>query len=244
MPRNAIPALLLAAALAVPAAAGAQAVAPGAATTPGDGTLLSVSARGEAQRVPDVATLSAGVVTEAADANAALRANAEQMSRLMDAIRAAGIAERDIRTSGLSVSPQYSRGEDQARMITGYQAHNTVNLTVRDISNLGEVIDALVASGANQVHGPNFEIGEPDEALDEARRAALEAARARAEMYAGELGMRVGRVVSISEGGGFMPPPMPMMGMRAMSASAESSPVSPGESTLTVNLDVVFELRR
>src|SRR5688572_4539810 len=170
MPRNAIPALLLAAALALPAAAGAQAVAPGAAAaTTGDGTLLSVSARGEAQRVPDVATLSAGVVTEAADANAALRANADQMGRLMGAIRAAGIAERDIRTSGLGVTPQHSRGDGEPRRITGYQAHNTVNLTVRDISRLGEVIDALVASGANQVHGPNFEIGEPDDAFDEAR---------------------------------------------------------------------------
>jgi len=240
MSRNALPALLLAAALALPAAAQAQNVTP---ATSSDGTLLSVSARGEAQRVPDVATLSAGVVTEAADANAALRANAERMNQLMAAIREAGIAERDIRTSGLNVSPQYSRGDGQPRSISGYQAQNTVNLKVRDISNLGEVIDALVASGANQVYGPNFEIGEPDEAYDEARRAALETARARAELYAGALGMRVSRIVSISEGGGFMPPPMPM-GMRAMSTAAESSPVSPGESTLSVNLDVVFELGR
>lgn len=244
MPRNALSAILLAAAVALPAAAAHAQSATPARIAGSDGTLLSVSARGEAQRVPDVATLSAGVVTEAADANAALRANAEQMNQLMAAIRDAGIAERDIRTSGLNVSPQYSRGDDQPRSISGYQARNTVNLKVRDISNLGEVIDALVASGANQVHGPNFEIGEPDEAYDEARRAALEAARARAELYAEALGMRVSRIISISEGGGFMPPPMPMMGMRAMSASAEASPVSPGESTLSVNLDVVFELGR
>lgn len=228
------------AALAVPATAARAQVA----TPMADGTLLSVSAQGEAQRVPDVATLSAGVVTEAADANAALRTNAEQMNRLMAAIGDAGIADRDIRTSGLSVSPQYSRGEDQARNISGYQARNTVNLKVRRIDDLGGVIDALVANGANQVHGPNFEIGETSEAYDEARRAALEAARARATLYAGELGMQVRRIVSISEGGGFMPPPMPMMGMRAMSASAEASPVSPGESTLSVSLDVVFELGR
>lgn len=240
MLRNRASMLLLAAALAIPAAALAQNPAPVAA--PADGTLLSVSASGDASRVPDVATLSAGVVTQAADANAALRANAEQMNRLMEAVRGAGIAERDIRTSDLGVSPQYRRQDGQAREISGYEARNTVNLTVRDISGLGAVIDALVAAGANQVHGPHFEIGEPEAAQDEARRAALEAARSRADLYADALGLRVHRIVSISEGGGFMPP-RPMMAMRAMDAM-ESSPVSPGESTVSVNLDVVFELGR
>lgn len=241
MPRNPFSTLLVAAAMAAaPAAAQSQ---EQALATPGDGTLLSVSARGEAQRVPDVATLSAGVVTQAADANAALRANAAQMNRLMEAVRGAGIAERDIRTSDLGVSPQYRRGDGQAPVIDGYQARNTVNLTVRRIDSLGEVIDALVASGANQVYGPNFEIGEPDEAHDEARRAALEAARARASLYADALGMRVRRIVSISEGGGFMPRPVAMMAARSMDA-VQSSPVSPGESTVSINLDVVFELGR
>lgn len=239
MLRNPLSKLILAAALAVPAAAIAQAPVQPAPST--DGTLLSVSATGEARRVPDVATVSAGVVTQAADANAALRANAEQMNRLMEAVRKAGIAERDIQTSDLGVSPQYHRADGQAREITGYEARNTVNLTVRDIAGLGGVIDALVAAGANQVYGPNFQIGEPDEARDEARRAALDAARARAELYAEALGLRVRRIVSISEGGGFVP--RPMMAMRAMDAM-ESSPVSPGESTLSVNLDVVFELGR
>ena len=169
---NSLSTLLLAAALAAPTAPVlAQAPTPPAISA--DGTLLSVSATGEATRVPDVATLSAGVVTQAADANAALRANAAQMNRLMEAVREAGIAERDIRTSDLGVSPQYRRGDGQAPQISGYEARNTVNLTVRDIADLGAVIDALVAAGANQVYGPNFQIGEPGEAHDEARRAAL-----------------------------------------------------------------------
>jgi uncharacterized protein YggE len=240
MPRNPLPALLIAAALAFPAATALAQTPARTATT--DGTLVSVSASGEAKRVPDVATLSAGVVTQATDANEALRANAAQMNRLMEAVREAGIAERDIRTSDLGVSPQYRRADGEAREISGYEARNTVNLTVRDIDDLGSVIDALVAAGANQVHGPNFQIGEPDEAYDEARRAALDAARARANLYADALDLRVRRIVSISEGGGFMPRPM-AMGMRAMDAVA-ASPVSPGESTLSVNLDVVFELGR
>ena len=208
---------------------------------PADGTLLSVSARAEASRVPDVASLSTGVVTQAAAANAALKANSAQMAKVVAAIRAAGIAERDIQTSGISVHPQYRYGDNQPPTITGYQASNTVSIKVRDIARLGEVLDALVASGANQVNGPSFEIDRPEAVYDEARRDALELARARAEMYAKSLGMRVRRIVSISEGGGLQPP-VPMMKAMAMDARMESAPVAPGETTLSASLDVVFEL--
>ncbi|NZA28066.1 SIMPL domain-containing protein [Luteimonas sp. SJ-92] len=245
MTRHALLPLLLAAALAAPAAVAVAQTPTGPQAAVTDGTLLSVSAQAEASRVPDVATLSAGVVTQAPDANAALRANAAQMQQLMAAVRKAGIAEKDTQTSGLNVHPQYRHDGDKAPTITGYQASNTVSLKVRDIGSLGDVLDALVASGANQVNGPSFEIDQPDEAYDEARRAALVKARERADMYAESLGLRVRRIVSISEGGGFMPPPRPMMRMQAEAMDmAASSPVSPGESTLTANLDVVFELGR
>lgn len=207
-----------------------------------DGTLLSVSARAEASRTPDVATLSTGVVTQAADANAALTANSAQMAKVVATIRAAGVAERDIQTSGISIQPQYRYAENQPPAITGYQASNTVNIKVRDIARLGEVLDALVASGANQVHGPSFEIDQPEAVYDEARQAALKQAQARAQMYAQSLGLRVRRIVSISEGGGFQPPAPQMMKAMAMDARMESAPVAPGETTLSANLDVVFEL--
>jgi len=209
---------------------------------PRDGTLLSVSAQADAHRAPDVATISAGVVTQSADANSAMRANATQMDKVMAAIRAAGVPDRDIRTSGVNLNPQYKYVENQNPTITGYQASNTVDLKVRDVARLGQVLDALVASGANQVNGPSFEIDQPEPVYDEARRAALDKAQARAQMYAKELGLRVRRIVSISEGGGFTPPvPMPMMAMAARAKEADTS-ISPGESTLTANLDVVFEL--
>lgn len=242
MNRHALSRLVLAVALALPAmtVTAQQPTAPTANVS--DGTLLSVSARGEASRAPDVATLSAGVVTQATDANAALRANAEQMNRVMQAIRAAGIAERDIQTSGLNIYPQYRHLDGQEPTIQGYQASNTVNLKLRDVTRLGEVLDALVRNGANQVNGPSFEIDAPEPAYDEARRAALETARARAELYAQSLGLRVRRIVSISEGGGFMPGPMLQSARAVAFDSAAGSPVSPGENTLSINLDVVFEL--
>lgn len=237
--------LLLASVLAmgsiVMTTANAQSTPPSVA--PADGTLLSVSARADASRVPDVASLSTGVVTQAADANAALKANSAQMAKVVATIKAAGIAERDIQTSGISIHPQYRYAENQPPAITGYQASNTVNIKVRDIGKLGEVLDALVSSGANQVNGPNFEIDEPEAVYDEARQSALKQAQARAEMYAKSLGLRVRRIVSISEGGGFQPP-VPMMKAMAMDARMESAPVAPGETTLSANLDVVFELGR
>lgn len=244
MTRTTLRPLLLAAAIALGTTAmtaSAQSASNGIVAS--DGTLLSVSAQAESRRVPDVATMSTGVVTRAADANAAMRANAAQMDKVMAAIRAAGIAERDIQTSGVNLNPDYRYEENKAPVITGYQASNTVNLKVRDLSKLGKALDALVASGANQVNGPSFEIDQPEAAYDEARQAALKKAQTRAEMYAKSLGLRVRRIVSISEGGGFRPPvPMPMMAMARGKAESFDTAISPGETTLSASLDVVFEL--
>ena len=238
--------LLLAAALALwmPMAACAQPQTATGYAVPADGTLLSVSASADAKRVPDVATISTGVVTQAADANAAMRANAVQMDKVMGAIRAAGITERDIQTSGISLNPNYKYAENQPPTIVGYQASNTVNVKVRDLSKLGKVLDTFVAQGANQVNGPNFEVDKPDEAYDEARIAALKKAQARAQTYADALGLKVRRIVSISEGGASFPQPIMMVREMAADAMQKQTAVAPGESTLSVNIDVVFELGR
>ncbi|WP_223486201.1 SIMPL domain-containing protein [Stenotrophomonas indicatrix] len=210
-----------------------------------EGTLLNISANAEATRVPDVATLSAGVVTQAADGNSAMRQNAQQMDKVLAAIKAAGIAERDVQTSGVSLNPQYRYADNEAPKITGYQASNTVSLKVRDIAKLGKVLDALAGQGANQINGPQFEIDQPEPVYDEARLAALKKAQARAQTYAKSLGLQVRRIVSISEnaGGGFRPMPM-MRAQAAGMAMDKATPVAPGESTVSVNLDVVFELGR
>ncbi|HWS78209.1 MAG TPA: SIMPL domain-containing protein [Thermomonas sp.] len=232
-------------ALGIPMTACAQPQASTGYAMPADGTLLSVSASADATRVPDVATLSTGVVTQAADANAAMRANAVQMDKLMGAIRAAGIPERDVQTSGINLNPNYKYVENAPPTIVGYQASNTVNVKVRDLSKLGKVLDTFVEQGANQINGPSFEVDKPDEAYDEARIAAIKKAQARAQTYADALGLKVRRMVSISEGGANFPRPMPMM-VRAQAADAEmkSTSVSPGESTLSVSIEVVFELGR
>ena len=245
--RRANLAMILATALAfgMPMTSSATPQSSPAYAMPADGTLLSVSASADAKRVPDIASISTGVVTQATDANAAMRANAVQMDKVMTAIRAAGIAERDIQTSGINLNPQYNYRDNAPPTITGYQASNTVSIIVRDLAKLGKVLDTLVEQGANQINGPSFEVDKPDEAYDEARIGALKKAQARAQTYAGALGMKVRRVVSISEGGGGnFPRPLPMVRMMAADAGAKETSVAPGETTLTVNIEVVFELGR
>ena len=205
------------------------------------GTLLSVSAEGKSEARPDLATINLGVTTEGQTAQAALAENARRMSALTQALRRAGIAERDIQTSNVSVYPQQQYREGQPPLITDYQANNTVNAKIRNINNTGRVIDAAVAAGGNTVHGVSFSHADPDAQLDIARRAAIAEARRRAELYANALGMRVHRIVAVSEGGGYAPPiPMPMERMAAQDAS---TPISPGEIETRVSVNVTFELR-
>ncbi|KAF1690374.1 SIMPL domain-containing protein [Pseudoxanthomonas koreensis] len=231
--------LVMSAALSTPATAQPQGTPP----PPPDATLLSVSSQAEARQAPDIATISAGVVTQAADGNAAMRQNAEQMNRVLAAVRAAGVAAKDVQTSGINLNPQYRYEENQPPRITGYQASNTVTVKLRDVAKMGEVLDALVASGANQINGPSFGIDNPEPLYDKARLQALAQARARADTYARALDLRVRRIVSISEGGAAIPSPMPRMAM--MKAEAfDSTPVAAGESSVLVSLDVVFELGR
>ena len=206
-------------------------------------TLLTISAAGESTRVPDIAIVSAGVVTQSVDARTAMRDNSAQMVRVIAALKKAGVAERDIQTSNVSLNPQYRYRENQLPELVGYQANNNVTVKLRNVAKAGDAIDALVGEGANQVNGPSFALDNSDAALDEARVDAMKKARARANLYATAAGMSVKRIVSISEAGGWQPPyPMPMVAMKAEAADA-ATPVSPGEVGTNVTVTVVFELQ-
>ena len=208
-----------------------------------DGTVLDISATGQTTRVPDVATIRAGVVTQNATASAALAENADRMARVLTALKKAGVAARDIATANVSLQPQYRYGENVPPAITGYQASNTVSVRFRDIAKSGAILDALVKEGANQIDGPNLAIDKPDAALDEARGDAIKRARARAELYAKAAGMTVARIVSIAEGGENSGGPRPVM-MQFKRASADASTeIAPGETDVTVSVTVRFLLK-
>lgn len=228
-------------ALALPLPALAQTVPV---PTPADGTLLEVSAEGRTVRTPDVATIRAGVVTQGATAAAALGDNAQRMAAVLAALKKAGVAARDMATAQVSLEPQYRYADGQPPAITGYQARNSVSVRFRDVARSGTILDALVAQGANQIDGPNLSLDQPDAALDEARADAVKRARARADLYARAAGLRVAKVLSITENGenrgGSPNPPMPMVRMAAAKADTQ---IAAGETDVTVTLSVRFLLQ-
>lgn len=206
------------------------------------GTRLDITATGEATRVPDVAVITAGVTSRSSTARAALQDSANRMSEVLAALKRAGIAERDIQTSNVSLSPEYRYPENQAPQLVGYTASNGVTVRFRDVGNSGKILDTLVAAGANQISGPNLVVDRPEAALDEARAKAVAIGRARADLYARNLGLRVVRVVAVNESGGYYapPPPAPPMLERAQMASTR---IEPGEQKLQVSLTMTFELQ-
>ncbi len=236
----------LALTLTLPAAAEAQTAQSAVAAT---STLLSLSAQGKSARTPDLAIFNAGVVTQGATASEALAANAAAMNRVIATLKKAGLADKDIQTSQISLNPVYSQPEygpngmpRQEPRITGYQAVNNVSIRSRNVSGFGKILDALVAAGANQVNGPSFQMAEPAAAMDEARLDAMKAARARADLYARAAGLRVVRIVSISESGGYSPPQPIYARAMKVEAAAAPTPIQLGEVEAEVNLSVQFEL--
>lgn len=208
-------------------------------------TTLSVSATGEVNREPDIATITAGVQTDADTASAAMSQNAMAMDGVYSALEAAGVAPRDMQTSNLSLQPRYdySNRDGAPPKVTGYTASNQLSVTVRDLDNLGKTMDAVVGQGGNTISGLQFSLDDPSGARDEARRKAIETAVARANLYAEATGYRVARIVTISEQNSEGYQPMPMMMARAESADA-STKVSRGEVGYSVTVDVTFELRK
>lgn len=238
-----LPALVLsAAAVAMPAAA--QVALPMATVVP-DGTLLDVTTTGRVSRTPDLATITAGVVTQAPVAASAVSENAQRMDAVIKALKAAGLAARDLSTSNVALSPQYRYQDGKPPVVTGYQATNSVAIRFRDIARAGAVLDALVRAGANQIDGPNLSLSDPEAALDEARTQAVAKARARAALYAKAAGLSVAKIVAINEAGengGDRPRPMPMMARAAVQSDAETV-VLPGETDVTASVNVRFLLK-
>ncbi len=226
----------------IPLSVSAQQQAAPAAPVLLDATLLDVVAEGRSTRVPDLATIRAGVVTQGTTAQAALSENAGRMDRVIAALKRAGVADRDIQTATIQLNPQYRYGENVPPTITGYQATNTVSVRFRDVAKSGGILDALVREGANQVDGPSLAVEAIDSAMDEARTDAIRRARARAELYAKAAGLRVERILVIAEGSTALPPqPMPQMAMRA--EMSRDSQVLPGEQEINAIVTVRFLLR-
>ncbi|NQV81248.1 MAG: SIMPL domain-containing protein [Alphaproteobacteria bacterium] len=202
---------------------------------------IAVSGYAEVQATPDRAQVSAGVVTQGQTAAAAVEQNSTAMRGVFAALRAAGVAEADIRTAGFNVSPVFDevKGPRQAPRIVAYQVGNTVTALVRDTATLGDTLDALVKGGANTLHGVSFFVARDEELQDRLRVEAVKDAQRKAAMMAEAAGATLGPVMTIAETGrGGAPVPM-----ARLQASAMSVPVAAGTETLATTVSVTFELR-
>jgi len=224
-----IRALILTAAIALPG--------PGQAET----AQITVTGEGSVAVQPDIATLSLGVTTQGATAAEAMAANTAALTVVLDRLRAAGIADRDLQTSNLSLNPNWVGYESgKTPTIAGYTASNLLTVRVRALEALGGVLDAAVTDGANTLNGLTFELAEPKPKMDEARRAAVADAIARATLLVEAAGAKLGPVMSITEGGGYVNP-QPMFRADASAAPAPV-PVVGGEIGVTASVTMVFKI--
>ena len=207
-----------------------------AVSAPGDSTRsITVSGLGAAEGEPNRADFTFGVVTEARTARGALAANAAEANRVIAALRGAGVAERDIQTQQVSISPVMN---ENGRSVTGYSARNSVSARLRDLSRAGGAIDAAVGAGANEVYGPTLINSDRASLERQALGAAMGDARSKAQAVAAAGGVSLGRVLTVVEGGQ-VSPPMPYANADAR-LSAESTPVSPGTQEIQASVTVTY----
>ncbi len=227
-----LPALLLTVGLALPL--------PGLAEAP-QTPMITVTGTGTVEAAPDIATLSIGVTTQGETAAEALSANTAALAGVMARLSGAGIEARDMQTSNLSLNPNWT-GYDSASVagptISGYVAANILTIRVRQLDGLGAVLDAAVSDGANTLNGLTFGLADPEPALNAARQEAVADARARAELLAAAAGVKLGRVISISEGAAASDP-VPMFRADALAAPV---PVAGGEVGLSASITIFYEI--
>lgn len=220
---NTIKAALLGAVFALPVAAHAAEI--------------TVTGEGQVNVAPDMASVMLGVTSEAATAGEAMAANSEQLATVLERLRAAGVEDRDLQTTGLSLNPNWTQAEGEASKIAGYTASNMLTVRVRALDGLGGILDAAVQDGANTLNGVSFDLADPAPVMDEARKAAVADALARARLLADAAGVQLGEIVSINEGGASPNPPSPMYRMEASAV-----PVAEGEITRSATVTIVFDI--
>jgi uncharacterized protein len=218
------------------------ATAPALAETPADfPSAISVTGEASISVPPDLASVDAGVATDAKSAREASEANNVAMGKVMAALKTADIDPKDIQTSRLSLQPQYAPNRSGPSPIVGYRASNRVSVRIRDVSKVAGVIDTLVGAGANDIGNVNFEVSQASKLLDDAREKAVADARRKAEIYAKAAGVTLGAPLSISEEGA--PQPVFRAKIAAPMAAAAPTPIAQGEETLSVSVAVTWAIK-
>ena len=226
--------------------AGAHAQAPATVVAASEANLITVQGSGEVQAAPDIARLRMGVVTQNAQVSEASAQNAQKSAALIKAIKAAGVADKDLQTSDYSVTPQFNYGSTQEERnrppkLAGYQVSNTVSVVIRKIADAGRVLDAAIKSGANDVGNLTFDLNEDTraKAQADALTRAVADAKSKADVLVKAAGLTAIRLFSISEGGGYVAP-RPYALSAARGAVASETPVQSGELTVSASITVQY----
>jgi uncharacterized protein YggE len=207
---------------------------------------ITVSGTGIAYLTPDIAYINIGVHTENTDAATAVSNNNTNSQKVIDALKKFGIADKDIQTTNFSIYPQQqfdNQGKSTGEI--NYVVDNTVYVTVRDLSKIGDLLDTVVQAGANSINSIQFDVTDRTKALSDARKAAIADAKAQAQEVASAASVTLGAVQSIDVTGGSTPP-VPVYqakGAGPMVESAASVPVNPGQLTVTINVNVVYQIQ-
>ncbi|MBA3863027.1 MAG: hypothetical protein C0517_03680 [Erythrobacter sp.] len=232
--------MLAASALAIPA----HSLAAAEIAISADGPVVELNVFESVSVAPDIATIGAGVTSEAPTATEALRQNSAEMQKVIARIKALGVADKDIQTTGINLNAMYDYNQEARRQVfRGYQASNRVSVILRKIDDAGKVLDALVAAGATDLNGPSFAIENDEAAKDTARKRAIERAQARVQAYADLFGYDGAKVLAIAEsieGRGSMPEMAKMRVSADMAAAAP--PVQPGMVSTGISITIKYEL--
>ncbi|MCH2093753.1 MAG: SIMPL domain-containing protein [Rhodobacteraceae bacterium] len=214
--------------------------APAWADTHAASPRISVVGEGRAAAIPDMASISFGVATRAKDAGAAMSATSAKIEAVIVTLQGYGLERRDVQTSSLSVTTVYeTRPSGQAQpAIAGYEARNTLTVRVRDLDILGDVLDAVLSAGVNEMYGLQFGLQDPEPVLEKARRNAVADAQRRASAFADAAGLTLGAVLTMTEAGASSP----RFEVAAMSARASSVPVAEGEAEMIARITIVYDL--
>ncbi|MCF6326470.1 MAG: SIMPL domain-containing protein [Devosiaceae bacterium] len=210
--------------------------------------IISMNGSGEVFAAPDMAVINSGVVTFGKTARIALDANTEAMNELFFLFEGAGVDDRDIQTSQFSIQPRYiysdqrdENGYPLPPRISGYQVSNTLSVKVRELNALGSLLDQAVSVGSNQINSISFSVSNPEPLQNEARRAAMVDAIAKAQLFAEAAGVKLGDILSISEASMLAAPPFAVMEM-ARSMGDSSVPIAAGEQAFSQSVSVVWKL--
>jgi uncharacterized protein len=208
---------------------------------------LSVNGSARVMLTPDIAYIYIGVHSEDEDAAQAVAENSESTQEVIDALIAAGIAERDIQTTNFSVYPRQDFGPTGEPLDTmSFIVENSVYVTLRDIEQIGELLNVAVSAGANSISGISFDVEDKSAALSDARGRAIADARAQAEELAEAASVSLGAIHSISTYSSMLPQPFYGYGLGGAAmerAVALDVPISPGQMTITMEVNVVYEIQ-